>query len=119
MKLAVKEQEIVRATLDFLRLRRLCPIHVRTTGVIIKRDGKTFFGKSAQQQEGSPDIVVAYRGIPLALEAKSAVGKQRPEQIEWERRFTAEPSNGLYAVVRSVGEVEAILDLVDRRKKPS
>lgn len=115
MKLAVKEQEVVRAILDFLRLRRLCPIHVRTTGVIIKRDGKTFFGKSSQQQEGSPDIVVVYRGYPVALEVKSATGKQSPEQREWEQRFIRPPSNGYYVLVRSVGEVEKILDIIDGR----
>lgn len=116
MKLKVKEQEIVRAILDFLRLRRLSPIHVRTTGVIIRRHGKTFFGRSGQQQNGSPDIMVTYRGLGVAIEVKSAVGKQSPDQIEWEKRYAAEPSGGIYVVARGVEEVEAVLNLIDGKK---
>ncbi len=52
---------------------------------------------------GSPDILACFRGQFIGIEVKSAAGKQREAQINFQRAF--EKAGGLYVVARSVDDV--------------
>lgn len=57
---------------------------------------------------GGADLIGCYGPRFLAVETKTARGKQSPEQIEFERWITAR--RGVYAVVRSEGEARVLLE---------
>jgi hypothetical protein len=58
---------------------------------------------------GTADIcgLIAPSGRFLAIECKSAVGRQRPEQETFQR--VVEAMGGLYVLARSVDDVDAVL----------
>ena len=63
--------------------------------------------KARGVQRGTPDILLwCYDGF-FAIELKSKVGRQSPEQKDFQHEF--ESVGGLYAVCRSLSEVEAVL----------
>jgi hypothetical protein len=59
---------------------------------------------------GSPDMLIVYRGRAIALELKSRAGRQKPEQRAVEVAWTL--AGGVYHVVRSVLDVEALLRML-------
>lgn len=75
-----------------------------TTGQAFTRSGAVIrFGLI-----GSADILGIRRGGQfLAIEVKSAVGRQRPEQIAFQRMV--EEYGGVYILARSVADVERVL----------
>lgn len=105
---AGNEQGILTAILTLLRFRGIPHSHVRNSGRIIHGRNGIFFGATPMGQRGVADILACYKGRALAIEVKSAVGKVRPEQVEWLREW--QKSGGLALVARSVGAVEAFLD---------
>lgn len=108
--LKTKEQDIVNAILDYLMYRKIVHAHIRNTGAIIKRDGKTFFARNKRNQPGIADILGVYKGVPIAIEVKSEVGKVRPEQETWLNEWAN--SGGAYCVARSVDHVEQFLESI-------
>ena len=56
---------------------------------------------------GAADITGVYRGVPIAIEVKTAVGKQRREQAAFQRAW--ELAGGRYYIVRSVSDALAAL----------
>lgn len=109
--LKVKEQDIVRGILDYLNLRKITHAHVRNTGSIIQRGGKTFFGKARHSQPGVADILGVYRGIAIAIEVKSLVGRLRPDQEQWLMSWSK--NGGAYCVARSIENVEQFLSSLE------
>lgn len=106
--LKVKEQDIVRSILDYLRYRGIPHAHVRNTGAIIQRGGKTFFARNRNPQIGVADIIGAYKGTPIAIEVKSPVGKVSPDQESWLSTWSNK-GGGAYCIARSVEHVEQFL----------
>lgn len=101
----VSEQSVVNVILDALRITGHNPVHVRNTGSIFKgRDGKIGFGRPKASQKGAPDILVASRGIPWAIECKRPQDfVQSSEQKEWAR--VHELNGGRYIVAHSLDDV--------------
>ena len=58
-------------------------------------------------RQGDPDMVACIEGRYVALEGKTAVGRQSPRQKEVERLVTE--AGGIYAVVRSVEDVVKLI----------
>ncbi len=114
-KPVTREQDTVRGILDLLKLYKFKPIHIRNTGIIFVRDGKKQFGKTVDSQRGAPDIIFSYLGRSIALEVKSSIGKQSPEQAEWERSWTSVPSLGYYFLVRTIEEVQTIIENMKKK----
>ena len=52
---------------------------------------------------GTPDLLGVWNGRALAIEVKNAKGKQRPEQIAFQKAWEAR--GGLYILARSVDDV--------------
>lgn len=63
-------------------------------------------------ENGCADLIGCYRGRAIALEVKTAKGKQQPSQIAWERDWVA--SDGRYFVVRSASDTLEALDSIDK-----
>lgn len=103
------EQQTVKAILDYLLLRKIKRVHIKTVGNIIQRDGKTFFGKGANEK-GAPDIICCYKGKGIAIEVKSDSGKLSPEQTQWLLEWEAKPTEGIWIMARSVGDVESLIE---------
>lgn len=111
-----KEQDTVRAILDLLKIYKYKPIHVRNTGnVFTDSNGNRRFGRTADGQRGAPDIIFAVLSHGVALEVKSSIGRQSLEQKEWEDGWVSPPSLGYYHVVRTVEEVQNIIENLKRK----
>ncbi len=61
-------------------------------------------------RQGDPDMIACIEGKYVALEGKTATGKQSPRQKEVERLI--HQSGGRYAVVRSVEDVQYIISTI-------
>lgn len=73
------------------------------TGALPSRTGRVVrFGLN-----GSPDIIGCIRGRFVGIEVKSATGKQREAQINFQRAF--ERAGGTYVLARSVDDVLEVL----------
>ncbi len=59
---------------------------------------------------GDPDIIACYKGRYIGIEAKSAHGVQRPEQIIRQKQIEA--AGGIYILAYSVKAVEDCLDSI-------
>lgn len=121
MRLEATEQDILNSIIQVLLLKGVLAVHVRTTGVIINRDGKTFFGKSRfnEHQRGAADIIFAYKGVPVACEVKTKTGRVRPDQAQWLERWTKKPNYGYSFIARSVDDVLQHLKTLDAREPRS
>ncbi|RIJ15978.1 VRR-NUC domain-containing protein [Henriciella mobilis] len=56
---------------------------------------------------GVADILVLWAGRAIAMETKTRNGRQSPEQKAWQADF--ERAGGVYHIVRSVDDVQAVL----------
>ena len=96
------EAQVVRACLDYLKLRRIFAFR-NNTGAYKVEERFVRFGS-----KGSADILgILPGGRFLAIECKSLNGRLSPAQGEWGERVRA--AGGVYLCVRSVGElIEAL-----------
>lgn len=65
------------------------------------------FRKYGYANPGGADIIGCFRGHFVAVELKSSVGRQRPEQRLFQQRV--ERHGGVYAIVRSEDDARALL----------
>ena len=100
----MKESDIQKAIMDYLRLNGYFCNKFHTTGIYVrKRD--TYM---KNPNKGCPDILAFKKGFTnLAVECKSDKGVQSDEQLEWGKRF--EESGGIYILARSLDDVEKVL----------
>lgn len=56
---------------------------------------------------GSPDILGCYKGLAIGIECKSSKGKQRQEQVIWQKRW--EQAGGKYYLVNSTESVHCLI----------
>ena len=74
------------------------------TGALPSRTGRVVrFGLV-----GSPDIIGCVRGRFVGIEVKTATGKQRDAQVNFQRAF--ERSGGLYILARSPADAVAAIE---------
>lgn len=67
----------------------------------------------AGSKPGDPDMVVCYRGIYVAIEAKTPTGRLSGWQKT--RKAEIERAGGIYVVVRCVTDLAICLDRIDRQ----
>jgi hypothetical protein len=113
----VSEQQILNSILEYLTLRRIPHAHVRNTGALICRNGRTFFATNKHRQPGVSDILACYKGRALAIEVKAPGGRLSEDQRDWLFRWEAN-GGGAFAVVYSADEVEKLLQKIDGRSDP-
>lgn len=72
------------------------------------------FGKKSRMREGWPDITFALYGRACAWEVKFEHGKLSAEQAKTHNEMVAPPNNWRVAIIRSVEEAKAFLDLLQK-----
>lgn len=70
---------------------------------------KKFMGmrKVNKKLKGMPDLMLIANGKFVGIEFKSAKGKQREDQVRWEREINQ--AGGTYILARSLDEVITLL----------
>lgn len=103
-----KEGDIQNSICEYLEMRRKfffrlnnIPAFNRNAG-----GGVTMRRLPKYTPRGLPDIIVVAGGLFIALEVKSAIGRQSPEQKVIEEQI--KKHGGQYHVVRSIEDVQAI-----------
>jgi hypothetical protein len=111
--MSTPESAVLRSCLDYLALCGIAAWRINTMGTPLAHAPGKFRPAPAK---GIADIIgiVTVRGdgmqaLPLAVECKSATGRQSPAQREFQAKW--EQAGGLYLLVRSVEELrEALRD---------
>lgn len=106
--MSTPEGKVLKSCMEYLTL---CGIfHFRNnTGGTPLHDGSGRYRPAPKSSVGSPDIICVARdqaghgGWAVAVEVKSATGKQSPSQKEFQQKW--EDAGGLYVVVRSASEL--------------
>jgi len=65
---------------------------------------------------GDPDLILCYKGRYVALEVKQ--GRKKAEALQAHRLQQIHDAGGMAAVVRSIIDVELVLDAVDKGRRP-
>ncbi len=91
--MSLRERDLLRVL--HARLNALPGVHLDRVNVAMVRGPVRTF-RSAPV--GFPDLIGAAAGRALAVEAKSAAGRQRPEQAAWQRKWEA--AGGVYVLAR-------------------
>lgn len=69
--------------------------------------------KRSQLREGSPDYMLSYNHVPIALEAKILTGRLSEAQQRVMAEMVGAPNKWHYHIVHGVEDVKAILDKID------
>jgi hypothetical protein len=107
-----RENQIELAICHFLRISGHCFWKQPSRGYFdvkrkaFRRDSNPYVGR------GVPDIIVIFHGLFVGLEVKSPTGKQSDDQKEFERKITR--AGGFYHVVRSVEDVQIVLNALQK-----
>jgi hypothetical protein len=103
-KLTIPESEILRACMDYLTIRDIA--FIRVNGGMIMIPGRNYPFR-ATDKNGVADLLVCYRGQFIAVETKSARGKQSDDQKNFQAYV--ERSGGRYVLARSLEDMEGVL----------
>lgn len=103
-----KESDIQNSICEYLEIRGRCFFRVNNIPAFNRTEGGGFTMRRLPKYtpKGLPDIIVVAGGLFFALEVKTKVGRQSPEQKEFEA--LVKKHGGKYFVVRSIEDVQAI-----------
>lgn len=103
-----KETDIQNAICEYLERRGRCFWRTNNIPAFSRLEGGGFRMHRLPKYtpRGIPDIIVVAGGLFWGLEVKTKVGRQSPEQKEFQANVEAH--GGKYAVVRSIDEVQAL-----------
>lgn len=106
--LKAKESDIQNSICEYLERRGRCFFRLNNIPAFNRGEGGGIIMRRLPKYtpKGLPDIVVIVGGLFYALEVKTPVGKQSPDQKEMERWIKSH--SGKYFVVRSIDDVQAI-----------
>lgn len=104
----IKEKDIQNSICEYLAVKGRCFWRVNNIPAFNRTAGGGFTMRRLPKYtpRGLPDIEVVAGGIYYALEVKTPVGRQSPEQKEFEANL--KKHGGKYFVVRSIDDVIAI-----------
>ena len=108
-KLVIPEKQIEASILGWLKAKKICAVKIFNGGSYNQKRGKFIF--SSSRTPGVSDIIVAYKGIAIAIEVKSEAGRQSPDQKAFEALWTN--AGGYYTVARSIEDVENFLNQIN------
>lgn len=102
----IKEKDIQKAILDWLKLSKIFCYKNSTVGIFKKSTGAYI----PSQSVGSPDIVCVIEGRYVGMEVKKPGYGLRESQVEFRRALEA--AGGEYHIVRSVDEAQKVVQSV-------
>lgn len=101
------EKDIQSSICDYLAARRHFFWRQNTAPTIQKsKKGWSFRKMPKHSLKGVADIILVHTGRPYFLEVKRPNTKQSADQVDFQQR--AEKAGALYAVVRSIEDVQAL-----------
>lgn len=102
------EGEIQTAICEYLDIKKRFFFRLNNIPAFNRNEGGGFTMRRLPKftPRGLPDIIVVAGGQFIALEVKSAIGKQSPDQKIIQKDI--EKHGGKYFVVRSIEDVQAI-----------
>jgi hypothetical protein len=92
---APRERDLLRVI--HARLNSLPGVHLDRVNVALARGATRAFRTAPP---GFPDLIGCANGRALAIEVKSATGRQRPDQRQWQSRW--EQCGGIYILARDI-----------------
>lgn len=108
MDLKETESDIQTSICEYLELKQRCFFRVNNIPAFNRKEGGGFTMRRLPKftPRGLPDIIVVAGGIFYGLEVKTKIGKQSPEQKDFEK--WVKQHGGKYHVVRSIEDVQEI-----------
>ena len=100
------ENAVTKAVRQACQLRGAMVVRVQAGSHMV---GKHFVRGA---EAGTADLIGSYMGRAIAMEVKTAKGKQQPSQVEWASQWNE--AGGWYFVVRSAEDTLAALDEVKK-----
>jgi len=94
----VKESEVQRAILDYLKIKRVFYYRQNTGGIVAESGHFVRYGTP-----GSPDIICVIKGQYVGIEVKAPKGKQNPNQIQFQQDL--ERAGGRYVLAYSLDDI--------------
>jgi penicillin-binding protein-related factor A (putative recombinase) len=107
------ENSIQRAIIIYLYQKGIFAQIIKSVGTFDPKRRK-FRTIRWYYRKGTPDILCFYRGRAVVFELKSKSGRLSPHQKAWRDDFLKSAHQSFYIVARSVDDVQAALDLIDR-----
>jgi hypothetical protein len=111
----LKESRIQQQVMVWLKSQRLLAWYVKSVGTYDPKIRK-FRKPPWYYRKGVPDVHFFYGQTYVMIELKSATGRLSEDQIEFrnEMRLKA-PRNVMYAVCRSLEEVQEVITFLDQK----
>tara|TARA_E500000178_G_C16981491_1_gene736011 strand:+ start:492 stop:839 length:348 start_codon:yes stop_codon:yes gene_type:complete len=103
----IKEAQIQKAIMEFLRFQRIQCWRINTVGI---PDGRGAF-RFNNEMRGMADICLIFRGLSVWMEVKNSTGRQSPNQKEFQRQVEA--AGGFYFLVRSVEDAVVAINQLE------
>lgn len=104
-----KESEVLKACLDWLRVKGFFAWRSNNTGTYNAKSGGYFF----HGVRGVPDICCVHKGQFIGIECKATKGKQSAEQKAFQKAL--EKAGGRYILARSLAAlIEGMSDVGDK-----
>lgn len=100
----MKESLIQRAILEYLAYVKDIYFFRSNSGSVVTSNGRFF----RTGKKGCPDIICCYKGLFIGFEIKNEKGKQSIFQKD--AQIDIEKAGGKYYLVRSVDDVEKIIN---------
>lgn len=98
----MKESQLVKLCLDWLRMRGIFCYRNNTGGMKGNYRGKDWFVRFGIP--GAPDIVAVIDGVYHGIECKTAKGKQSGNQVDFQNQLDF--AGGVYLLVRSIEDLQ-------------
>lgn len=107
-KIKEKESDIQNTICEYLQIRGRCFFRVNNIPAFNKNAGGGITMRRLPKftPRGLPDIIVVAGGLFYALEVKTQIGRQSPDQKLFEE--LVKKHGGYYFVVRSIEDVQKI-----------
>lgn len=99
----MKENDVVSSICEYLEIKRYFFWRQNTTPVFSQGH---FRRMPKHSKKGVPDIILIRSGLFIGLECKTDIGRQSPEQKQFESDCVKH--GGKYLVVRSIDDVIAM-----------
>lgn len=103
--MASTEKETQKACLDYLVASRIFHYRNNSGAMVSEYKGKKRFMRFGAN--GSPDIIVVFKGQYIGFEIKDKAGEQSDSQIKFQESL--EKAGGAYHLIRSIDEFLKIM----------
>jgi Holliday junction resolvase len=86
----------------------------KKVNAFLKGEGIFFYHPSSMHSKGTPDLLICYRGLFVAIELKRPKEEYTVTKLQAKKLKHIEDTGGKAFVAHSVPEVEAILTQLDK-----